>query len=622
MLARSHPTATIGFWIIAHDTRPQLAIVNRQTWLRGEPHVHVVVDAAANVSAELAPLLEKLRVDCPMPRGDIGKSIEGTHARRGPVEQLGAMGHINVYLRRKVGTMISAMCEAREDFAVMLDEDTAINSTRLREWIRTDGHSPGVPLYAGTQKGEGAGIAIGGGPGIVFSRAGLRALCSAGCEPQSCTDAEIRHCDATWSSGRRAVRADRNGRCNGGDHWVGACAAKANLSAERLEWFTKFPAWTLNDSGKYIGMHRMRPAEGSFDFAPDPRCRIVEEHARRGLLQTHRCAPYFAVIGSPKSGTTSLFDYLLQHPQIKPPRTKELHAFKPVADWAAGTRVTEKSLTMMYPYVDPREFVVTGDASPATWEHSAAAALLRAMRVKCILLLRHPVERSISEYANKDEGMLGTRGRNFRFIPKYIRSFDHLVNETARILALKRRRIEYGGVRFDEPSAWSAFKEQMRGGERLFKCSLDRNCFSPVIYQSWYDVFLPLWAPYSAEGGLRIEFSDEFYGHEARTLQSLTAWLGLPPQAYDVSYVKNNHAARGVIAASNNTRTKATSTATCLSDESALARAQEVMRPSIVATRELLSQIGYTMPRAWARPLRPCRSAPAPADAALAKRSG
>ena len=137
MLTRSHPAVTIGFWIIAHDTKPQLAIVNRQTWLRDEPHVHVVVDAAANLSAELAPHLEKLRVDCPLPRG-VGKSIEGTHARRKTKKSASAghdratIGHINVYLRRKVGSMVSAMCGASEDFAVMLDEDTAINSTRLR----------------------------------------------------------------------------------------------------------------------------------------------------------------------------------------------------------------------------------------------------------------------------------------------------------------------------------------------------------------------------------------------------------------------------------------------------------------------------------------------------------
>ena len=68
--------------------------------------------------------------------------------------------------------------------------------------------------------------------------------------------------------------------------------------------------------------------------------------------------------------------------------------------------------------MDPREFVVTGDASPATWEHYAAARLMRAMQIRCILLLRHPVERSISEYANKDEGMLGTHGRNYKFIPR------------------------------------------------------------------------------------------------------------------------------------------------------------------------------------------------------------
>lgn len=337
--ARSH---TIGFWIIAHDEQPELAIVNRQTWLRDEPLVHCVVDAAANVSAELAPHLKRLRTDCPRPSG-VGKSIEGTHARcaymgggrnaNGSSCKRGtqaattvSFGRVNVYLRRKVGRMISAMCAAREDFAVMLDEDTAINATRLREWIHTEGHSPDVPLYTGSASNLPHGgdrikelPKVGGGPGIVFSRAGLQALCSAGCEPQSCSDAAIRHCHDVWSSTRpHAVRKDGGG-CAGGDHWVGVCAHRAGLPAvDNGRYFSKFPSWTMSDSHTRIGMHRMRPAKQSLDFAPDPRCRIISSGAAVIVVrQTHRCAPYFAIIGSPKAGTTSLYDYLSQHPQVR-----------------------------------------------------------------------------------------------------------------------------------------------------------------------------------------------------------------------------------------------------------------------------------------------------------------
>lgn len=39
------------------------------------------------------------------------------------------------------------------------------------------------------------------------------------------------------------------------------------------------------------------------------------------------CRPKFMVIGAPKSGTTSLFDYLTQHPEVQAPAKKELCYF-------------------------------------------------------------------------------------------------------------------------------------------------------------------------------------------------------------------------------------------------------------------------------------------------------
>jgi hypothetical protein len=48
-----------------------------------------------------------------------------------------------------------------------------------------------------------------------------------------------------------------------------------------------------------------------------------------------RCFPSFLVIGAQKSGTTALMGYLLQHPRVRPARSKELHYFDKHSDRGA-----------------------------------------------------------------------------------------------------------------------------------------------------------------------------------------------------------------------------------------------------------------------------------------------
>ena len=144
---------------------------------------------------------------------------------------------------------------------------------------------------------------------------------------------------------------------------------------------------------------------------------------------------------------------------------------------------------------------------------------------------------------------------------RYIQSFDHLVQEAARLWEVQRMQLVLQNasqlvmseaVRHprlnvglaDDAMVWNEYvRMQGRGGEHLLTCDVEgapTTCVSPIIYQSWYDVFLPLWMGYAARGGVRIVFSDDFYGREHAALQELTAFLGLPRHAYDVSYVKNN----------------------------------------------------------------------------------
>jgi hypothetical protein len=154
--------------------------------------------------------------------------------------------------------------------------------------------------------------------------------------------------------------------------------------------------------------------------------------------------------------------------------------------------------------------------------------------------------------------------------------------------------------------------------EQLLSCPNVRlltECLSPIIYQSWYDLFLPPWH----HKQLHVVFSEDFFNHPQRTLSRLLAYLDLPPAAFDVSYVRNHHDARGIgIGAIDDNRMAAsTATATvCLNhSDQVLTHAYALMDASIRSTREQLAPLGYSLPASWSSPPASCgaaRAKPAP----------
>jgi hypothetical protein len=119
-----------------------------------------------------------------------------------------------------------------------------------------------------------------------------------------------------------------------------------------------------------------------------------------------RALPDFIIIGAQKGGTSSLFAYLAQHPQLLPSLKKEVHFFDgglnyttdnykrgeawyrtnfPKKDTGAHSRAFEASpLYVFNPLVPRRIFDLVPD-------------------VKLIVLLRNPTERAISHYFHGKE---------------------------------------------------------------------------------------------------------------------------------------------------------------------------------------------------------------------------
>jgi tetratricopeptide (TPR) repeat protein len=104
--------------------------------------------------------------------------------------------------------------------------------------------------------------------------------------------------------------------------------------------------------------------------------------------------PNFIIIGSQRCGTTSLYTYLAQHPQILTPIKKEMDFcswhFERGIDWYLAH----------FPPIPPGEQFLTGEASPSYFDCLEAPERLYSAfsQAKLIVLLRNPVDRAISQY--------------------------------------------------------------------------------------------------------------------------------------------------------------------------------------------------------------------------------
>jgi len=105
--------------------------------------------------------------------------------------------------------------------------------------------------------------------------------------------------------------------------------------------------------------------------------------------------PDFIIIGTQKGGTSSLFYYLKEHPQMQMPQEKEIHYFD--LNYNKGLKWYESH----FPNQGVSGNLITGEASPYYLFHPLAPerAFSICPKVKLIALLRNPVDRAYSHYA-------------------------------------------------------------------------------------------------------------------------------------------------------------------------------------------------------------------------------
>jgi hypothetical protein len=114
----------------------------------------------------------------------------------------------------------------------------------------------------------------------------------------------------------------------------------------------------------------------------------------RTLTAPFRRVPDFIIIGVQKGGTSSLFAYLGQHPQLILPTVKELHFFD--NNFSRGINWYRKHFP--YKYLHPG--CKTGEATPYYFRHPHAPKRVSEIcpHAKLIALLRNPADRAYSHY--------------------------------------------------------------------------------------------------------------------------------------------------------------------------------------------------------------------------------
>lgn len=111
--------------------------------------------------------------------------------------------------------------------------------------------------------------------------------------------------------------------------------------------------------------------------------------------------PNFLVVGAMKAGTTSLYRYLRDHPQVFMPETKEVNFFNPLRNWRRGVGWYEGQFSAA-----PEDAIAVGEASTSytkyPWIQGVPERICTVLGdVRLIYMVRDPIERMRSQYLHQ-----------------------------------------------------------------------------------------------------------------------------------------------------------------------------------------------------------------------------
>ncbi|GAC1354888.1 MAG: sulfotransferase [Ktedonobacteraceae bacterium] len=219
----------------------------------------------------------------------------------------------------------------------------------------------------------------------------------------------------------------------------------------------------------------------------------------RNVTSPLRIMPDFIILGVQKGGTTSLYAYLTEHPNIISARMKEVHFFDQHYQKGSSWYRAHFPTTLQKYYAEhiSKNDLITGEGSPEYmfYPHAAEKAARLLPNVKMIALLRNPVERAYSQYRH-----------NIRWghEPKTI-SFEE-------VIALEEERTKAGKALAVSNPNYHDFKYQRAS-------YLARGLYAEQL-ERWMDIY--------PRNQFLIVRSEDFYKDPGAIYQETLAFLNIP----------------------------------------------------------------------------------------------
>ncbi len=210
----------------------------------------------------------------------------------------------------------------------------------------------------------------------------------------------------------------------------------------------------------------------------------------RYLSSDFRMLPDFIIIGAARAGTTSLYNYLVQHPQILPAFRKEIHFFD--YKFSKGLRWYRLHFPLKWSTRKPK---LTGEATPYYMFHPLAPERIARIlpNVRLICLLRHPVNRALSSYYNQ-----------LRLGLEHRKAFEEAIENEIEVIREEEQKIIKEGHDFSFTHKYHSY-----------------------LSRGIYVTQLTRWLQYFKREQLLILNSEEFYENTPKVFSETIQFLGL-----------------------------------------------------------------------------------------------
>jgi hypothetical protein len=265
----------------------------------------------------------------------------------------------------------------------------------------------------------------------------------------------------------------------------------------------------------------------------DPRFRLVDDRTR----------PEFMLIGGAKCGSTSFAMYLSAHPQVETPCP---------ATWRAGMRKEPNYWSWRrFPDVYQNLFVnespilnpgpsqyVSGEYSTSSLIHPLVPRRVQANLpgLKIFVLLRNPVDRAYSHFMMFKRTGLENECSFEEIVRREMDEVPELLAAHERgFLSISGDPQAYYSTTDGKPIRVAIHKKGLP--ERILQNELDlRNFYvQSYVFRSLYHDQLHRWLRMFPRRQLMIISSENFFKHEADTMNNVADFLGLDPFEFETT---------------------------------------------------------------------------------------